>query len=101
MKITNEVLEGYLNCKTKSHLKLAGEHGTPIDAEEMTTAASQASREAALAKLLLRFSQGDTSRRLVVAAETLKQGAPLLADAILENDAMSIRFDALKRMDGT
>ena len=41
MKITNEVLEGYLNCKTKGHLKLAGEHGTPADSEEMTTAASR------------------------------------------------------------
>jgi predicted RecB family nuclease len=101
MKITNEVLEGYLNCKTKGHLKLAGAYGTPTDSEEMTTAASQTSREAALAKLLLRFGQGDTYRRIVIAAETLKQGAPLLADAILENDAMSIRFDALKRTDGT
>jgi hypothetical protein len=27
MKITNEVLEGYLNCNTKGHLKLAGEGG--------------------------------------------------------------------------
>jgi hypothetical protein len=28
MKITNEILEGYLNCKTKGHLKLASEVGT-------------------------------------------------------------------------
>jgi predicted RecB family nuclease len=101
MKITNEVLEGYLNCETKGHLKLAGEHGTPVDSEEMTTAASQALRETALSKLLLRFGRGDTSRRIVIAAETLKQGTPLLADAMFENDAMSIRFDALKRTDGT
>ena len=101
MKITNEVLDGYLNCKTKGHLKLAGEHGTSSDLEEMPTAASRGSREAALAKLLLHFGQGDTSRRIVIAAETLKQGAPLLADSTLENDAMSIRFDALKRTDGT
>ena len=26
-KITNEVLEAYLDCKTKGHLKLAGEAG--------------------------------------------------------------------------
>ena len=36
MKITNEVLEGYLNCKTKGHLKLAGETGTKSDYEAMT-----------------------------------------------------------------
>ena len=28
MKITKEVLEGYLNCKLKGHLKLAGESGS-------------------------------------------------------------------------
>jgi hypothetical protein len=31
MKITNEVLEGFLNCKTKGHLKLARETGTKSD----------------------------------------------------------------------
>lgn len=41
MKITNEVLDSYLDCKTKGHLKLAGEHGKPVDSEEMTKAASQ------------------------------------------------------------
>ena len=51
MKITNEVLEGYLNCKYKGHLKLAGEAGTKSDYEAMTAAASQASREQAVAKL--------------------------------------------------
>ena len=42
MKITNEILEGYLNCKTKGHLKLAGEGGTKSDYEAMTTAAKAA-----------------------------------------------------------
>ena len=36
MKITNEILEGYLNCKTKGHLKLVGETGTKSDYEAMT-----------------------------------------------------------------
>ncbi len=39
MKITREVLEAYLNCKTKGHLKLAGETGTESDYEAMTKAA--------------------------------------------------------------
>jgi hypothetical protein len=46
MKITNEVLEGYLNGKTKGHPKLAGECGTPSDYEAMTAAARRAAREA-------------------------------------------------------
>src|SRR5262249_42148783 len=32
-KITREVLESYLSCKLKGHLKLAGQDGTPCDYE--------------------------------------------------------------------
>src|SRR5271165_6018435 len=33
--ISREVLEGYLNCKYKGHLKLKGEQGTKSDYEAM------------------------------------------------------------------
>jgi predicted RecB family nuclease len=100
MKITNEVLEGYLNCRTKGHLKLAGEVGTRSDYEAMTTAASQAARGAALAKIVSRFGEGNACWGIPVTAAVLKQGAPLLAHANLEDDSMSIRIDALKRAEG-
>jgi predicted RecB family nuclease len=100
MKITNEVLEGYLTCKTKGGLKLAGEDGTKSDYEVMTTAASQASREAALAKLVARFGEGDACRGTSMTPASASRGSPLLADATFEDEGMSIRFDALKRADG-
>src|SRR5262245_57954684 len=99
-KITRKVLESYLNCKTKGRLRLAGEPGTKSDYEAMTMKASQVSREAALARLVVRFSEGDASRGVSVTAATLKQRAPLLVDATFEDDGMSIRFDALKRASG-
>jgi hypothetical protein len=77
MRITNEVLEGYLNCKTKGGLKLAGEAGIRSDYEAMTTAASQVSRESALANLVSRFSEADACRGVRVTATTL---SPLLDD---------------------
>src|SRR5262245_40653242 len=98
MKITNEILEAYLNCKTKAHLKLAGETGVVSDYEAMTSQARQASREAALAKLVARFP--GASRGVAVTAETLTLGSPLLVDAVLEDAEMSIRLDALKKADG-
>src|SRR5262249_552071 len=100
MKITNEILEAYLNCKTKGHLKLAGEAGIQSEYEVMTTAACQASREAALARLVARFGEGDACRGVPATAATLKKGARLLVDATLEADGMSIRLDAVKRADG-
>jgi hypothetical protein len=62
MRITNEVLEAYLNCKTKAHLKLASESGTKSDYESMTTADKEASREAALANLVARFERSPATR---------------------------------------
>lgn len=100
VKITNEILECYLNCKTKGHLKLAGEEGTKSEYEAMTTAANQASRAAALAKLVVRFGEATSCQGLTVTAATLKQGAPLLVDAVIEDDCATIRLDALKRTDG-
>jgi predicted RecB family nuclease len=100
MKITNEVLEAYLNCKTKGRLKLAGESGIKSDYEAMIEAAKAASREAALSRLVARFGEGDDRRGVTVTAETLKQGAPLLVDAALEDNGTSIRFFALKRAEG-
>src|SRR4051812_39135023 len=98
MKITNEVLEAHVNCKTKARLKLAGESGIKSDYEAMTTSARQASREEAVAKLVARFP--DACRGVAVTAATLKEGKALLADATLEDEILSLRFDALKRAEG-
>src|SRR5262245_23523596 len=99
-KITNEVLEGYLSCKYKGHLKLAGQAGTPSDYEAMMSRAKAGSREAALAKLVARFSPGDACRGGPVTVAKLKRGSPLLADTDLEGEGLSLRLDALKRADG-
>jgi predicted RecB family nuclease len=100
MKITNEVLEAHLNCKFKGHLKLAGEAGTRSDYEAMTAAAKVASREQAIAKLLARSGEGADCGGAAVTVATLRSGQPLLADATLEDEGLSLRFDALKLAPG-
>ena len=50
-KITRDIIESYLNCKYKGHLKLTGASGTPSDYVAMTTTASASSREQAIARL--------------------------------------------------
>jgi predicted RecB family nuclease len=99
-KITRDSIESYLNCKFKGHLKLTGDSGTISDYETMTTAARASSRGQALARLVARFGEGHACQGTAVTAAVLKQGAPLLTDAGLEDDATSLRFDALKRADG-
>jgi predicted RecB family nuclease len=99
-KITRDIIESYLNCKYKGHLKLAGQSGTISDYEAMTTAASATSREQALARLVARFGQGHACQGTAVTAAVLKQGAPILLDASLEDEDLSLRLDALKQVDG-
>src|SRR5262249_56998854 len=89
-KITRDIVESYLNCKYKGHLKLAGENGTPSDYETMTTAARQASREQAVAGLVARFGEGDAGRGRTVTAASLRQGTPLLGDVALWDDGPSL-----------
>jgi hypothetical protein len=92
MKITTEVLEGHLNCKFKGHLKLAGEVGTRSDYEAMTTAARAESRTQALAKLVARSGEGAAHKGTTVTVATLRSGPPLLVDAELEDESLSLRF---------
>jgi predicted RecB family nuclease len=99
-KITRDIIESYLNCKYKGHLKLTGESGTHSDYEAMTTAARRASREEAVARLVARFDEGDACREMAVTAAMLKEGKTLLADAEFADEGLSLRFDALKRADG-
>ena len=51
-KITREVLESYLHCKTKAHLRLAGQRGNVSDYEAMLLAKRQEVRQRAIAKIL-------------------------------------------------
>jgi predicted RecB family nuclease len=99
-KITREIIESYLNCEYKGHLKLTGECGTISDFEAMTTSARHVSWEAAIAKLLARYGDSDSCRGVPVTTATLKRGTPLLADAELQDESLSLRFDGLKRVDG-
>lgn len=99
-KITRDIIETYLNCKYKGHLKLTGESGAISDYEAMTTAARASSREQALTRLAARFGEGAAGRGTAVTAALLKQGAPFLLDVSFEDDALSLHLDALKRMEG-
>jgi predicted RecB family nuclease len=99
-KITRDIIESYLNCKYKGHLKLAGGSGTFSDYEATTRAERTTSREQAITTLVARFGKGDAYRGTLLTAASLKQAAPLLADADLEDDGRSLRIDALKQAGG-
>ena len=53
-KVTRDVLEGYLHCKTKAHLKLTGQQGSTSDYEKLLVASREEVRQTAIGKILER-----------------------------------------------
>ncbi len=97
-KLTREVLEAHLHCRFKGHLKQTGQTGTRSDYEAMLLAARDQTRLRAIDKIVSRHE--GVIRNVPFTASTLKRGPSWILDATLEDDACSLRFDALKRVDG-
>ncbi len=99
-KITREILEAYLNCKTKAHLKLAGQQGIVSDYEALLISTRQEVRDRAIEKILARTPEGDVARDVLLTAATLRAGSSYVLNGTLEDDLISLSFDGLKRIDG-
>jgi hypothetical protein len=57
--ITREILESYLNCQYKGHLKLIGQTGTPSDYEVLMEEIKSESLKSAEVKLAVRYGEGE------------------------------------------
>jgi predicted RecB family nuclease len=99
-KITREVLEAYLKCRTKGHLKLAGEVGDKSDYEALMAELRERVRLAATARLRARHQDGEVLRGVTATPEVLRRGVPLILEAVVEDGDFSVRFDALQRATG-
>src|SRR5208337_1032013 len=62
--ISREVLEGYLSCKYKGHLKLKGEQGTKSDYEAMTSEWRIEHKRRACDKLASHYREGEILREV-------------------------------------
>src|SRR5215472_5481106 len=100
-KITREILEAYLHCKTKAHLKLAGQQGSVSEYEALLTANRQEVRQQAIGKILARHPEEQVARDISLTVTTLRTGPSFVLDATLEDDLISLRFDGLKKVDGS
>src|SRR5262249_48477694 len=99
-KITREILEAYLYCKTKAHLKVAGQQADKSDYEVLLASKRDEVRRQAIDKILAKHPEEQVARDISLTAEELRTGPPYVLDAILEDDLVSLRFDGLKKVDG-
>jgi hypothetical protein len=99
-KITSDVLESYLHCKFKGHLKLAGQQGTKCDFEAMLMQLRAKVKLKAIDTILDRHPDDQVARNIPLTIAALKRGCAYILDSTLEDDAMAILFDGLQRVDG-
>ena len=99
-KITSDVLESYLHCKFKGYLKLAGQQGTKCDFEAMLTELRAEVRLKAIDTIIARHPGDQVARNIPLTTAGLKRGPQYILDGTLEDDALALHFDGLKRVEG-
>src|SRR5438552_14912624 len=98
--ITRDVLESYLKCRYKGHLKLAGEPGVAADYQLLLSETRERVRQRATGRLLAELNEGEVLRGLSATPALLSRGVSLVLDATVEGERLSVCFDALRRVDG-
>ena len=99
-KITSDVLESYIHCKFKGHLKLAGQQGTKCDFEAMLMELRAEVRLQAVDMIIARYSGDQVARNIPLTTAGLKRGPQYILDGTLEDDTLALHFDGLKRVEG-
>jgi len=98
--ITREILEAYLKCTTKAHLKLRGGHGTKSDYEVLAVETCAELRIRAAEKLTSKHKPEHVMRGVTIAETVLRSGAEVILDSTVEFDDLSLCCDALKKAKG-
>ena len=99
-KITTEVLEHYLHCKTKGYLKAAGQQGSRSAYEVLLAESRGRVRLATINGILTRHHAEEVERNIALTASVLRRGRLYILDATLEDGVFALTFDGLKRVAG-
>jgi len=75
--ITRDILESYLNCRYKAHLKLRGEPEITPDYEKMLSASRKRLKQIATDKILARHPATDVPTEIPLNFATLRDGSPM------------------------
>ena len=99
-RITRDIIESYLHCRLKAHLKLAGNQGIRSDYEGFLLQTRREVRQQAISKILSKTSRDDVASNIPLTVASLRAGSSYVLDTILEDDLLSVSFDGLKKVDG-
>ena len=94
-KVTREVLESYLHCKSKGLLKLSREHGTKSDYEVWRLDLTARQQSEAVGNLVMRYPGHKIAADVPLTAATMEAGPQVILDGTFENELISLSVDAL------
>jgi len=100
-QITRDILESYLSCPTKAHLKLQGQQGVISDYDGLLAACRREVRRIAIDKILARHPPADVAMDAPLVAVTLRRGSAFMLNATLADELLTLTFDGLMRVDGS
>jgi predicted RecB family nuclease len=99
--INRDIIESYLSCKYKGHLKLAGKRGARSDYELLLAGSREEVRNRATDRILARYAGEEVERDILLTPAALKRGDAFLLNVTLEDESLSLTFDGLARVQGT
>ena len=99
-RITRDIVESYLHCRLKAHLKLAGNQGITSDYEGFLLQTRRDVRQQAIRKIFSKTTRDDVASNIPLTVSSLRVGSSYVLDTILEDDLLSVSFDGLERVDG-
>jgi predicted RecB family nuclease len=99
-KITADVLDAFLYCKTKAHFREAGERGVRTEYEGLLLSRRDETKHAAIQKILASHGEEDVARSVPATVDTLKAGPAIVLDALYENELFCLKVDGLKKVPG-
>ena len=99
-KLTRDIIESFLNCRYKAHLRFVGEQGTLSEYEPLLAARQDDAKRRAIDTILGLQALQDVKRNVILTPPALKQGAGFIVNATLEDEDFALAFDGLKRVPG-
>src|SRR4051794_6057955 len=99
-KSTSDVLEAFLACKFKAHLKEAGQQGIRTDYEALLLSCRDMVRGKAIRTMRERHPEEQIPTSLALTSDALQVGPAFVLDALVEDDLFRLKMDGLKRVPG-
>src|SRR3972149_1286771 len=99
-KITREILDGYLKCRTKAYLKLRDDHGTRSDYDLLQSELREYIRRQAIKRIQAAHTEREVLRDHLATISVLKRGAAFLLEARIEITPLCFLVDGLKKTPG-